>query len=202
MNRGRSYRMVAARSRRCCRSFKPGRRTPVKWLSSWAPGPVRLAWQQTAPQSLAEDQELSGQGVPRLSRRAPWAMKATWLGRCASGQLQAAGISTVGLTSRPNLRPRHPLLVKNAEERDKLLEKYSPTLVNYHSQGLCRPFVERHRLHLFLLGEAPVPTSPRPGRPEAVLLGRLGQQGCLARRGFKNIVVLSSNDICRRSPPA
>ena len=169
-------------------------------------GPSGSPGTSCSSKASQRDQELSDKvKLPHLSRRAPWAMKATWLGRCASASSRplASAPSGSDVTPEPQASTSPPRQERRGT-RQAPREVTPPTLDQLPGQeGLCRPFVGATSASPISSRRSPVQHHRGPaGQKLFCWDGDLASKDAWLASGFKNIVVLSSNDICRRSPPA
>ena len=161
--------------------------------------PSGSPWHKLLLEASQKIKELSGGKVNfRIFAAGTMGDEGDMVRKMRIGQLQAAGISTVGLhdiTPEPQALDI-PLLVKNAEERDKLLEKYSPTLDQYLAK---KGFVVLSWSDIgFTYFFSAKPLSNITEARQAKLFcwdGDLVSKDAWIAGGFKNVVVLSSNDI-------
>ncbi len=161
--------------------------------------PSGSPWHKLLMQASQQIKELSGGKVVfRIFAAGQMGDEGDMVKKMRIGQLQAAGISTVGLhdiTPEPQALDI-PLLVQNNDERDKLLAKYSPTLDQYLAK---KGFVVLSWSDIgFAYFFSAKKLSNLAEARQAKLFcwdGDLAAKDAWKAGGFQNIVVLSSNDM-------
>lgn len=161
--------------------------------------PSGSPWHKLLQEASQKIKELSGGQVQfKIFAAGTMGDEGDMVKKMRIGQLQAAGISTVGLhdiTPEPQALDI-PFLVKNAEERDKLLVKYGPTLDQVLAKKgfVVLSWSDIGFTYFFSAKSLPNISEAR----QAKLFcwdGDLAAKDAWIAGGFKKIVVLSSNDI-------
>lgn len=161
--------------------------------------PSGSPWHKLLQEASQKIKELSGGKVVfRIFAAGTMGDEGDMVRKMRIGQLQAAAISTVGLhdiTPEPQALDI-PFLVKNAEERDKLLVKYGPTLDQVLAKKGIVVLSWSDIGFTYFFSAKPLSNITEARQAKMFCWdGDLAAKDAWIAGGFSKVVVLSSNDI-------